>query len=87
MPLTIGDPIDGSTRPSFRAHLDGKPALIRLDSGAVFKLAKQATGPDLNQALAAKRDQILVAAARLADEGFTIQEEGVAEIWITALDL
>ena len=87
MPLTLGSPIEGASRPSFHASLDRRAAIVELDSGAVFRLAKQATPGEIAKVLHSKREEIENAATRLAGEGFITDREGGVEILITALDL
>jgi len=87
MPLTLGRPIESSSRPRFEADLDGRPAIVELDSGAVFKLADHATGKALTRLLEGRHERIQSAAARLAEQGFLTDVDGVVEILVTALDL
>ncbi|ATE64529.1 hypothetical protein CMV14_09050 [Rhizorhabdus dicambivorans] len=87
MPLTLGSPVEGASRPSFHASLDGQAAIVELDSGAVFRLAKQATPGEIAEVLQSKREEIEDAATRLAGDGFITHRDGGVEILITALDL
>jgi hypothetical protein len=87
MSIILGSPIEGASRPSFRASLNGEAAIVELDSGAVFRLAEHATPAELPHVLRDKREQIQLAAARLIEEGFVTQGDDGVEILITALDL
>jgi len=87
MSFILGSPVEGSPRPSFHALLEGQQAIVELDSGAVFRLAEQATPKEIARILDGKRDIISEAAARLVGGGFVTRRGDSIEILITALDL
>lgn len=87
MSLILGSRLAGDGHPGFHASLDGEPAIVELDSGAIFKLAKRAPHGELGRILEETRERIGDAAARLAREGFVTCGERGAEILVTALDL
>lgn len=87
MSIILGSRIEGASRPSFHASLDGETAIVELDSSAVLKLSEPAGVARLNKILDDKRDRISDAAARLAREGFANRGDNGIEIVLTALDL
>jgi len=87
MSITLGSRIEGASRPSFQASVDGENAIIELDSGAVLKLAERVTDVRLSRILDSKQDRIRDAAERLFRDGFATQGDKGLEILITALDL
>jgi hypothetical protein len=87
MAITLGSVVEGASRPSFHAFLDGKAAIVELDSGAVFRLTEHATAAELPRMLDAKRERIQQAATRLIEDGFITRRDDNIEILITALDL
>ncbi|MFC0305103.1 hypothetical protein ACFSTI_21460 [Rhizorhabdus histidinilytica] len=87
MSLILGSRLAGDGPPGFQASLDGEPAIVELDSGAIFKLARRATHDELDRILEEKRERIGDAAIRLAREGFVTRGDRGAEILVTALDL
>lgn len=87
MSLILDSRLAGGGHLGFHALLDGEPAIVELDSGAIFKLAKRATHDELDRILEEKRQKICDAAIRLAREGFLTRGENGVEILVTALDL
>jgi len=87
MSLILGSRLEEGGHPGFHASLDGEPAIVELDSGAIFKLARRAPQSELDRILEEKRHRIGDAAMRLAREGFATRGDRGIEILVTALDL
>ena len=87
MGITLGAYEEEIIRPCFRALVEGKPAVVRLDASAMFKLAEDAEDAALAHLLNLQRPRIRAVAQRLIDKGcFREQAEGL-EIVLTAQDI
>lgn len=85
--ITLGTYEEEIIRPCFRASIEGKPAVVRLDASAMFKLAEDAEDAALAHLLNLQRPKIRAGAQRMIDKGcYREQPEGL-EIILTAQDI
>lgn len=71
---------------AFSASMNGRPAIVRLDSAALFRLAPRLSEEALPELLYEKRDLIEFAAKRLVDDGFWTETDDGPEVLVTAID-
>ena len=74
-------------RPSFRALVEGKPAVVRLDASAMFKLAEDAGDEALAYLLNLQRPKIRAGAQRMFEKGCYREQPDGLEIILTAQDI
>jgi len=87
MGLTLGAYEEEIIRPTFRAQVEGRRAVVRLDASAMFKLAEDAEDAALAHLLNLQRAKIRAVAQRLFERGLYQERDGDLEIILTAQDI
>lgn len=85
--LTLGAYEVEIIRPWFRASIQGRPAMVRLDPTAMFKLAEDAEDFALAHLLNLQRPKIRAGAQRMFEKGCYREQADGVEIILSAQDL
>ena len=87
MGLTLGAYEEEIIRPCFQASVRGRPAVVRLDASAMFKLAEDAEDAALAHLLNLQRSKIRAGAQRMFEKGCYREQADKLEIILTAQDI
>jgi hypothetical protein len=85
--VILGPATEVGGRPGFLGQIGQTPALIQLDSGALFKLLDYFEPDELPYVLIPHRERVQRAAQYILEHGFAIEQGTGLAILVTALEL